>query len=259
MRIGICAPVESSADVWAAGAEFVEEHVQNLLQGQVPDDQWTGKARAGRSALPVYAANSLLPPTLKIVGPSVDWDKVKSYTATVMERARLVGMKVLVFGSAGARNVPAGFDPKEAHRQILDFLKMAVPLADANGIILVAEPLSRDESNIIHTITEAMDLVRQIDHCSFQCLLDTFHFWNNGDSLESVRESVKSIHHVHAADVDGRVPSGESGKSDYRPLFRILKQGGFDGAISVESPGWTRYAEVAQRAIEFLKQQWKEA
>jgi sugar phosphate isomerase/epimerase len=260
MRFGICAPVEMAGVLRDGGADFVEENVQNFLQGQVPDSQWTGGERAGESALPILVANCLLPGTLKIVGPDVDFAKIRAYIGTVMRRAAVVGMKILVFGSAGARNVPEGFDRGRAGEQILEFVRMAAEAAAANGIVLVAEPLSRDESNIIHTIAEAMELVRKINHPNFQCLLDSFHFWVNGDRLEDLAASVGQIRHVHVADREGRVASGESGKSDYRPLFRILKKGGYDGGISVESPGWNNYeAADAARVIQFLKNQWQEA
>jgi sugar phosphate isomerase/epimerase len=64
---------------------------------------------------------------------------------------------------------------------------------------------------------------------------------------------------VHVADLQGRVPPGESGKSDYRPLFRILKNAGYEGGISVESPGWINYTAAGSRVIAFLKRQWQEA
>jgi sugar phosphate isomerase/epimerase len=259
MRFGICAAVEFAGVLRAGGADFVEENVQNLLQGQVPDEQWVGGERAGKSVLPIPAANCLLPGTMKIVGPSVDAGKIRNYLAAVMRRATIVGMKTLVFGSAGARNVPEGFDFGRAREQVIEFLRVAVPLAADEGIMLVMEPLSRDESNIIHTIGEAMGLVREIDHPNFRCLLDSFHFWVNGDSLEDLESAAGQIRHVHVADREGRVPSGESGKSDYRPLFRILKKGGYDGDISVESPGWTSYAADTSRVIQFLKRQWQEA
>ncbi|MGA3065560.1 MAG: sugar phosphate isomerase/epimerase family protein [Tepidisphaeraceae bacterium] len=259
MRLGICAAVESAADVRSAGADFLEENVQNLLQAQTPDSKWKGKQLAGNSALPVPAANCLLPGTLKIVGPSVDFAQVKSYTITVMRRAQTVGIKILVFGSAAARNLPEGFDRQLARKQILEFLAMAVPLAAEHSITLVAEPLSRDESNIIHTLSEAMSYVHEIGHPNFQCLLDTFHFWVNNDNLADLQGCAKQIRHVHVADRQGRVPPGESGKSDYRPVFRILKQAGYDGGISVESPGWINYTAAGPRVIAYLKRQWQES
>ena len=80
------------------------------------------------------------------------------------------------------------------------------------------------------------------------------------DGLENVASAVRWIKHVHVADKEGRVPPGESGTADYRPLFRILKAGGYDSLISVEA----NFPEPDIRAkgakvLDFLKRQWQEA
>jgi sugar phosphate isomerase/epimerase len=259
MRFGICTTVENSAAVQAAGADFVEEHVQNLLQAQLPDSEWPGLTRVKKSTLPVPAANCLVPGDIKITGPTANLKQLQDYITIVLKRAQQVGIKILVVGSAAARNVPENFDRIRARRQILDFLAMAAPLAKSHGITFVAEPLSRSESNIIQTVSEAMGYVRDLNHPNFQCLVDSYHFWTNDDSLEDLKSAMKSIRHVHVADKQGRVAPGESGTSDYRPFFRVLKEGGYEGVISVEAVGFTDYKNVAPRVIQFLKRQWSEA
>src|ERR1700680_3589003 len=110
MRFGVCAPIEKAADVKSAGFDFLEESVQALLQGLVDDSQWKGMDRVRAAALPVYAANLLVPGDLKIVGPAVDSAKLRAYMSNVLRRAGKAGIQWLVFGSAGARGVPEGFD-----------------------------------------------------------------------------------------------------------------------------------------------------
>src|SRR5580658_3342487 len=113
MRFGICAKAQRAEELRAAGADFVEENVQTFLRGLVEDAEWQG-TWSGPPALPVSAANSLVPGDLKIVGPVVDFERLQKYIANVTTRAQRVGMKVLVFGSGGARNVPEGFDRQRA-------------------------------------------------------------------------------------------------------------------------------------------------
>src|SRR6476659_412958 len=108
MRFGICTPVENAAAVKAAGWEFVEESVQGLFQGLLPDPEWTGLTRAQSSALPVPAANMLVPGNLKITGPEVDSHRLKHYMTHVRQRANKTNTRTLVFGSGGARQVPDG-------------------------------------------------------------------------------------------------------------------------------------------------------
>ncbi len=259
MRFGICAAVEHGAELAAAGCDFTEENVQTFLQGLVEDNQWQGLKRRTTSPLPIYAANSLVPGDLKITGPSVDRAKLQIYLKRVFERARSIGMKILVFGSAGARNVPDGFDRNIARKQILEFLAMAVPLAQQNGVTLVAEPLNRQESNIINSVSEAMSYVREVNHPSFRCLVDSYHFWMENDRMADVIDSMEWIAHVHVADLDGRVPPGESGSADYRELFGVLKRGGYNGTVSVEALGFNDFKVVAPRVLKFLRSQWEQS
>jgi sugar phosphate isomerase/epimerase len=259
MKLGICTSVSNSAAIKAAGWEFVEESVQGLLQGQLPDAEWKGAERARQSALPVYAANVMVPGSIKITGPDADMNKLRDYMTRVLSRAKQVGLKRIVFGSGGARNVPDGFDRNKARQQIIDFAKMIAPLAQQNDVIIVAEHLRREECNIINTVAEAMEYVRAVNHPNFQCLVDSYHLWSEDEPLANVQAAMPWIRHVHLADQDGRVAPGESGTADYRPFFRVLKEAKYDGGISVEATGFNDFATVAPRVLAFVKKQWHEA
>lgn len=259
MKFGICTSFNNAAAVKAAGWDYVEENVQTVLQGTVQDDQWKQEAAAKSAALPVPAANSLVPGTLKIVGPAVDLSALKKYMATVLARAQRVGMKVLVFGSGGARNVPDGFDRDRAATQIEDFVRASADIAARHDVMLVAEPLNRGECNIINSVGEAMRYVKAIDHPNFQCLVDTYHLWLEDETLENLKQAMPWIKHVHLADKDGRVAPGLSGKADYRPVFKILKAGGYDGMISFEGAAIPDFPVTAPKVLEFVKSQWNQA
>ena len=259
MDFGIVVPVEQSAAMKAMGYDFVEEVVVRLLQGEVADEKWDGARRAAASALPVPAANYLVPAHLKITGPQVVPDQLRAYIQRVVERAAQVGIRTLVFGSGPARTVPDGFDRKDAKRQILEFLRMMLPYCARHGITLVCEPLNRRECNIINSVAEAMEYVWQIDHPSFQCLVDSYHLWLEDEPLEHLRDSMPWVRHLHLADTEGRRPPGITGKNDYRPLFAELKRGKYDGLISIETINYAPLLSEAAVSLDFVKQQWNEA
>lgn len=259
MRFGICTKIERAGELKAAGTDFVEENVQTLLQAKLDDGQWRVPDAAKDAALPLSAANSLVPADLKITGDSVDFEKLSRYIANATSRAKQLGIKLLVFGSGGARNVPDGFDRKRAFDQIVAFCRMAADRCKAAGIMLVAEPLNRGECNIINTVPEAMTYVKAVDHPNFQCLVDSYHFWLENEGLDDLVAAMPWIRHVHVADKDGRVAPGESGKSDYRPFFRVLKKANYNGAICVEALGFTDFVNVAPRVIKFLKREYDAA
>ncbi len=262
MRFGICMPMDRSAKLRSAGWDYLEALVHQLLQGATPDAQWNGRAEAAASALPIPAANQLLPATMKITGPAVNFEQLRKYMQVVTRRAAEIGIKTLVFGSGVARKVPEGFDRNEARRQIIEFVRMSAPMCAEHDVTLVAEPLNRGECNIINSLAEAMEYVRVIDHPNFQCLLDSYHFWLEDEPLENLADAMPWIRHVHVADKLGRSAPGESGASDYRPLFATLKRGGYRGSITVETIDSEKVDSIpdgARRVVEFLKQQWSES
>jgi sugar phosphate isomerase/epimerase len=122
----------------------------------------------------------------------------------------------------------------------------------------VAEHLNSKECNIINSVAEAMTYVKAVGHPNFQCLVDSFHFWQENEAMEDLRAAMPWIKHVHLSDRGTRAAPGEGGTSDYRELFRVLKEGRYEGRLSVEAIGF-KVAENGAKVLEFLKRQWNSA
>lgn len=259
MQFGICASLTKSAEIKQAGWDFVEENVQSLFKGTEPDEKYDGQTLVASSALPVVAANCLVPGNMKITGPAVDMDCLKRYMTNVLRRAGQAGCTMLVFGSGGARHVPDGWDKAMATRQIVDFGKMISPIAGQYGVTIALEHLNLKECNIVNTLVEELDIVQRVGHPNFKALLDTFHLWEDNLSLADLEPLLPYIRHLHLADKDRRVAPGESGTSDYRPVFAKLKRVGYSGALSVEALDFVDIQGTGPRVLAFLKKQWSEA
>ena len=258
MRFGICTTIEKSGAAREAGWDFIEESVQGLLKGLEPDENWAGRERAKQSMAPILAANMLVPASLKVIGPNVDREALAAYMRNVLRRADELNIRTLVFGSGGARNVPEGFPRDTAAEQITEFVRTSAAVAAEYDVTIVIEPLHRGECNIINSVAEAMKYVVAVGHPNLKCLVDSYHSWTEDEPLEDVRVAMPSIRHVHVADKTGRTAPGESGESDYRPFFRVLKDGGYDGFISVEPKSFD-VPSTGRRVLEFLRKQWNEA
>jgi len=258
MQFGVCSPLDRAPVVKAAGWDYVEAGVPELLQGTIVDDaQWSGEALLKQSPLPIRAAYLLVPPTLKIVGPEADLAALKTYLRRIVSRADRLDIRVLGFGSGGARNVPDGFERARAREQLLDFCRAAASIAGEANVVIAMEPLNRPECNFVNTIAEVSAIVREVNHPAFRALLDTYHLWRENEPLENVAAAVSIIAHVHVSDLENRTPPGESGTSDYRPIFHLLKDAGYDKRMSVESKSFD--AESGERSLQFLKRQWNQA
>ena len=256
VKFGICGGVDKSAAIKAAGYDYLEGSVQSLFQGLKDDAEWTGKSQVESTRMSVPAANMLVPGDLKVVGPAVDVAKLTTYMQRILPRAAKCGTKVLVFGSGVARNVPDGFSRDEARKQVLAFIRMFAPIAQKAGVVVVAEPLNKGECNILNSVEEAMTYVKEVNHPGFACLVDSYHFWLEREPLKNLEAAMPWIKHVHVADEQGRVAPGKSGNSDYRPFFRVLKAGKYDGHISVEG---NINPEEYKETLAYLKREWEEA
>lgn len=259
MRLGTCATYTHAVNARAAGFDFIEVNTQQVLRGEVAEDDWDGERQLASSVLAVPVANGLIPRGMTLVGPAVDDAAVSKYVQTVFRRAESVGIRTVVVGAGAARMVPAGFPATEAFDQLIGFLLRSAPIAAAHGITLALEPLNRGECNLINTIGEAVKLAELIDHKAVRCLLDTYHFWVEGESLGAFEAALPWIAHVHLADHDGRLLPGNSGTSDYLPLFRLLKTSGYDGGFSFEGRPAGDFGLDTVRAVRYTRDAWERA
>lgn len=259
MLFGMYTPVENAGAMAAAGWGFIEENITEFFQGEEPDEKWRGAQRVKFSPLPVLAGNRLLPPHLKPVGSAFDLGKLQKYMSRVIRRSGQVGCKTLVFGSGAARMVPAGFERASAKAQLLEFIRMSVEIAARHGVMIVAEPLNREECNIMNGVAECMEYVREVNSPHFQCLVDSYHVWLDNEPLEPLAEAMPWIKHVHISDVEKRNVPTEESPHDYRKFLGVLKRGGYDGPIAVESPDDPRVLGEPRKILEFVKKLWNES
>ena len=255
MQIGICADPATLAGLRGPlPFDFIEGHVQIFLKPEAADAEFSFNAGALRNcARSMPAANCFLPANLKVTGPVIDYGRLDRYAATAFRRAGEIGMSVIVFGSAGARQIPDGFSAARAFEQFVDILRHLAPTAAANGVTLVVEPLNRGECNFINTIEEGAETVERVAHPNVKLLVDIFHMLRNGEPPEAIVKFAPRVHHVHVAENKDRAAPGVNGE-DLREFFRALKKIGYDGRLTIEAV-WTKLEDQVGPAVAALRAQ----
>jgi sugar phosphate isomerase/epimerase len=254
--MGIAAPLTKAVELKAAGADFLTESVATFL---VPDQSEAefekNLARLAASPLPVLACNSFIrQPHLHAVGPDANHDLILVWAETAFQRMKKTGGKFVVFGSAGARKIPDGWSKEKADVQFVALLKAMGPLAGKNGITLVVEQLRAEECNFINRIAEGAALIRAAAHPNVRLLADLYHMACMGDTPADLKAAMDVVVHVEIAEKAGRTLPGVSG-DDFRPYFKVLRESGYTGAISIEGL-WTTeqvapaFKEIATQASE---------
>lgn len=254
MQLGVCTSIANAAAARAAGFDFVEENIQNFLAPLESDDVFAPNLAAARSApVPVPAANCFLPASLKCVGPKVDTAQLLRYGETAFRRAHQAGIRHVVFGSGGARQIPDGFPPAKARAQFLQLLRDLAPLAQSHDVVVVVECLNPGECNFLNRLAEGAALVAETNHPNVRLLADLYHMSLSGDAPEEILKHGRWIEHIHVAEREGRRAPGTSGE-DFGPCLRALKAINYPGVISYEC-NWKNMAEESPASIKSFRQQ----
>ena len=101
------------------------------------------------------------------------------------------------------------------------------------GVRLLFEPINRYETDLVHTVEEALALLDRVRAPSLGLLVDTFHMnIEEADICESLRRAGARAHHVHAADSNRCYPG--AGHVDFRAVIQTLEGMGYRGYLSAE-------------------------
>src|SRR5215471_743984 len=127
VKVGVCSRDVANAQKY--GFDYIEPAAADIAA--MSDDQFKQYADTVlASPLRCHAFNSFIRrPDLKVVGEQVPTAALKEYVEMALPRCKRLGADVVVWGSAGSRNVPEGFPRERANDQIAEFLGMAGDIA----------------------------------------------------------------------------------------------------------------------------------
>ena len=233
VRIGYCGPLKDIDAVKTAGFDYMEVRTSEVAALSDTDYESVA-AKFKRVGLPVLAANLFIPANIKVTGPNIDKERQMEYVRRALDRVSRLGVRLVVFGSGGARQVPEGFSKQEAFQQLVDFGKRIAPEARSRNITIAIEPLRKQESNIINNSTEALAWVNAVNDPNIQLMIDYYHFEVEKEDLSDILKVKDHLRHLHMANPNGRVMPLKWGEYNYGPFFAILRQIHYDRLISLE-------------------------
>ena len=246
---GVCAGPDKAEKLKAIGYSFLEGGVAGTLKPETPDAEYAPDlAKLKACALPFQSCNGFLPGKFHLTGPEPTHDAALDYAVKACQRADEVGIPFIVFGSAGARNVPEGFDMAKGKAQFIDFCqKLGDRIKDCK-VTITLEPLNKGESNILNSVTEGIEYVDTIRRPRIKLLADFYHMMKENESPDAIRKAGARLRHCHIAELEGRKAPGTKGE-DLSGFFKALKDIGYVGGVSCEC-GWPK---------ENIEEAWKKA
>jgi len=233
IKVGYCTSIKNADAAKAAGFDYVEVSATEVAA--LSDAEFDAAvAHLKQAAIPTPTANLFVPQAIKVVGPEINLEQQTAHVRKVMSRLSALGVDVLVFGSGGARRVPDGFPRDQAWTQLVEFSRRAAAEARPYRITVAIEPLRQQETNIINTAAEGLELVNAVNDPNFQLMIDFYHLASEHEDPAIVLKAKDHLRHLHVANPNGRLFPQRWEEFDYAPFFANLKTIGYDRRISME-------------------------
>ena len=174
VTIGYCARLEELGAVRAAGFDYAELRTSEIASLSDPDFEKLAEDLK-RNGPPVPVTYLFIPAAIKLTGPAVDETQQMEYVRKALARVSRLGATTVVLGSGPARSFPEGFAKDVAFRQLVAFCRRIAPEARARDIVIAIEPQRPQESNLVNSVAEGLELVRAASDPAIQLTVDFYH------------------------------------------------------------------------------------
>ncbi|MBQ1184035.1 MAG: sugar phosphate isomerase/epimerase [Clostridia bacterium] len=257
MRFGVCSSVDNVPRLKALGYDYIEANFSNVVK--MTDEEYTEWAKkVMESGFKIETCNCFFPGNVILTGPDADISFVHDYVELGMSRVKPLGCEIVVLGSGKARNIPDGFDHETGIEQFCKLLKTVGDIAAKYDIKIAIEPLKAQETNLINTVQDCLDIVKRLNHPNVFALADFHHVFMSGESLDAIINAKELLIHTHLAraNEDRWIPCTEEDFEQCKIWAEALKQNGYTGRMSLEGyfrPEFYESVEKVLPAIEIFK------
>ena len=132
--------------------------------------------------------------------------------------------------------LPGGLAPERAHETLVGNLQYAAERCAAHGIGVLIEPINTYDipGYFLNHSSQALDIIAACARPNLFLQYDIYHMQRmEGELANTIRACLPQIGHMQLADTPGRHEPG-TGEINYRFLFQLLDQLGYDGWIGCE-------------------------
>lgn len=223
------------AAVCAWGYDFIEYPLMSAAA--LNEEEFEALVlRAEAYGLSCDCAANLFPGSVSVIGEGADSVRIRAYLDTAFARAERLGVKKIIFGSAGARRL-GSFDRRTADAQFMQCLGILDEYCGRYGMAVLVEAIRHGEADYINTLQEAAEYAKRAQGGGLKNILlmaDLFHMMSNGEDLSALRDNIGIIRHIHVCELNRALPDGRF--SGYiLAALGVLKEAGYSGTISYES------------------------
>ena len=234
MRFGICTGLENANRLAEVGYDYIEPGVRSALVPESDEAEFQEiREQVAKSPLKPESYAGFIPGDLRVVGETVDFQRLSRYVETACRRSNEISGEVIVYGSSSSRNIADGYSEERALAQIAEFLDMAADHAEAHNITIVIEPICWREGNIIRTVADGVAMAKRVNRPGIKALADLYHVYQEREPMQNIIDAAEWLAHVHIAEPVKRSYPGND-DFDFTDFFTALRKAGYDGRVSCE-------------------------
>jgi len=233
VRYGLCAgDLNTIERLREWGYDYAEIGARTLLPFESEDAFAPTRRALANAGIPVEALAGFIPASVPVIGPEVDWERLRAYVDSTLGRAAEVGVSVVNWGSVQSRRVPPGWPMSRAWEQIERAATLIAEEAARREIVVAVESVNPLEANVLFYLTEAANLVETVGSANLRLNVDYYHCVKQNEPSEHLDAVAPLVVHAHTSDDGRRFPL--LGDWDQRPFLIYLRRIGYDGRLSFE-------------------------
>jgi D-psicose/D-tagatose/L-ribulose 3-epimerase len=176
-------------------------------------------------------------------------ENAKTYIRWLIDFAAEIGSPTVsgpMYSAVGKDHLEDDIDRRKEWRLAVEGMREMADYAGSKNVKLAFEPLNRFETDLINTVGQGLDFIKDIDRDNVGFHLDTFHMHlEEKSSGAAIRAAGDRIFHFHACENDRGVPG--SGQVRWDEIAAALKDSEYNGPVVIES--FTSQVKEIARAV----------
>jgi D-psicose/D-tagatose/L-ribulose 3-epimerase len=108
---------------------------------------------------------------------------------------------------------------------------LCADIGEPRGVKVALEPYNRDDANLLNTVEDATEFIKDVDRTHAQLMADFFHMKLNGESFDTLKEAAPHLIHAHIAEPGRGRP--QTTPEDHAQFLQALRQYGYDGRVTL--------------------------
>lgn len=184
-----------------------------------------------KSGITIEICNSFIPPEYSLINPT---QELFDFLDEAFLKMKLMGVDTVVLGSGKSRSIPDTIDRETGICKLKEFFKKCNVYAQKADIAVAIEPLNRDETNVIHTVSEGAELVRDINLSHIKLLADVYHMWKSDEKMSVLEQNKDILTHIHVCHAEKRAAPKDLSSEYLRNFAKALDDMGYQRRVSLE-------------------------